>query len=152
MVKKDLPFVTERILDIIAGDPEIFSHFYYPREGTYDYQILLKLLTVLPFFTSLPLFKDLHYYLPDRKIIDILLEFYPFIESSLRFDEYQNIRYEKERFYEGVKAYLGYLHGAYNIQTEKMLLDRDRLYNLLTLLSDHSMKKEINVKQGSHRN
>jgi len=150
MVKKDLPFVTERILEIIEGDQEVFSHFYYPGGGNYDYQILLQLITVLPFSTALPLFKDAHFCLSDRRTIDVFLEFYPFIESSLRFDEYQNIRYEKEKFYEGVSSYLGYLHETYNIQTDKMSVDRNELYKLLAMLSEHSMIKERNVKKGNH--
>jgi len=147
MIQKDLPFVTEDIIQRIIGDPVVFSQFYYSSAQHYDYMILLELLTILPTIPFIKPLKNIQFYLPDQKSIDILLELFSFVKDALRYDEYHNVRYDAEKFYMGVISYLNHLNKQYSIRIDKSLIDKGTINQMAEILNNYNTMREFHVKR-----
>ena len=146
MLKRDLPFVTEDVIQLIKSNPEVFSHFYYPKEQQYDFQILIELLSVLPIIPFLKALINIQFYLPDLKPIDIFLDLYRFVKTAMRFDEYHNVRYNALKLYGGLLSYMEYLREKYDIKLKKNLVHKDKISQMTKILNDHNTMRGFNVQ------
>lgn len=113
MIERDLPFCTPEMMEMIAGDETVFSHFHYPEGPGYDLARLRRIIRLLPIvFMMDGLQPFMVYHVSGIRFFEELADA---LRSAVVRDGDGRDRYDPERFCELVLGFVerfGKRHGA----------------------------------------